>query len=80
MTMIANAQNPPPVEQPVVRNAVRCTICQSPADRYGGAELVYGNKPETWGREFVCQKNPNHRADCLTGIFSDLTLPYEPKP
>lgn len=47
--------------EPIVKNAMRCGICQSPADRYD-----FG---------FQCQANPNHMGDLNVGIFSDLTPP-----
>lgn len=46
-------------DEPVVKNARLCTICQSLADRYAN--------------NFRCQKNPGHIADLLTGIFEDCT-------
>jgi len=46
---------------PIVLNAVTCTICQSPADRYRNY--------------FQCKSNPNHLGDLNVGIFSDLTPP-----
>lgn len=51
--------------KPIVKNAINCTICQAPADRYANY--------------FQCQKNPNHMADLMTGTFSDLTHPSEQK-
>lgn len=56
----------------LVRTAVRCTICQSPADRIGGPAKVSG-KDHSSGWYFRCQKNSNHRGDGATGIFTDLT-------
>lgn len=50
----------------VVKNAVRCQICQAPADRH------------PWG--FQCQQNPNHVGDPVVGIFSDLTPPPKKSP
>ena len=44
--------------EPIVKNAVRCGICQSPADRYDN--------------HFECQANPCHVGDLFVGIFSDL--------
>lgn len=49
------------MDKPLVKNAVTCTICQSPADRYSNM--------------FVCQANKNHLGDLNVGIFSDLTPP-----
>lgn len=49
--------------EPIVRNAVTCSICGAPADRYA------------WG--FQCQRHSGHVADFNTGIFSDLTHPDE---
>lgn len=46
---------------PIVKSAVICGICHSPADRYD-----YG---------FQCQANSNHLGDLIVGIFSDLTPP-----
>ncbi|KKN66046.1 hypothetical protein LCGC14_0475240 [marine sediment metagenome] len=46
-------------EDILVKNAVTCTICQSPADR-----LKCGL--------FICQKNPNHVGDGVMGIFTDI--------
>jgi len=46
---------------PIVKNAVTCRICGSPAARY-----IY---------TFECQTNSGHVADLMTGIFSDLTPP-----
>lgn len=46
-------------DEPIVRNAVTCGICQSPADRHAN--------------RFQCQANPNHWGDLSVGIFSDLT-------
>lgn len=45
----------------IVRNAVTCGICQSPADRYNN--------------RFQCQAHPGHVGDLNVGIFSDLTYP-----
>lgn len=47
--------------EPIVKNAVRCGICNAPADRHEHC--------------FVCQANPNHLGDMNVGIFSDLTPP-----
>lgn len=44
-----------------VANACRCGICGSNADRRQNV--------------FLCQANPRHVADTMTGIFSDLTPP-----
>jgi hypothetical protein len=46
---------------PIVKNAVSCGICGSPADRYI--------------HTFECQTNPSHVGDLMVGIFSDLTYP-----
>lgn len=57
---------PSPEEQAegmIVKNAVICTICRSPAHRYD------------WG--FQCAANINHMGDLNMGIFSDLTYPGE---
>lgn len=48
-------------DKPIVKNAVTCGICQSPADHYSNM--------------FVCQANPNHLGDLNVGTFSDLTPP-----
>ena len=48
-------------DQPIVKNAVRCSICQSPADRYAN--------------RFQCQSNPCHVGDLFVGIFADLSPP-----
>ena len=50
-------------ETTIVRNAIRCRLCGSPADRIGSY--------------FQCQANPGHTADCYTGIFSDLCYPTD---
>jgi hypothetical protein len=47
-----------------VKNAVRCTICESPADL-----LTAGF--------YQCQKNHAHLGDCFVGIFTDLTHPND---
>ena len=47
--------------EPIVKNAVRCGICNASADRYS----TY----------FQCSENPNHVGDLYVGIFSDLTFP-----
>lgn len=49
-----------------VKNAVTCTICQSPADLING--MFY-----------QCQKNPGHMGDTIVGIFSDCTYRAEDK-
>lgn len=60
------------MEDRITKNAVTCSICQSPADRIGGPEKVTGkDHPSGW--RFECQANPNHVADGFTGIFSDLS-------
>lgn len=46
---------------PIVKNARRCGICGSSADRYI--------------HTFECQTNPDHVGDLMVGIFSDLTHP-----
>ncbi len=43
----------------IVKNAVRCTICGSAADKHS---IFY-----------QCQNNPNHLGDTYVGIFADLT-------
>lgn len=45
----------------VVKNAVQCRICGARADRHHN--------------RFECQQNPNHMADLMTGIFTDMTPP-----
>lgn len=45
----------------IVRGAVKCGICDAPADRYD------------WG--FQCQATDGHKGDPVMGIFSDLTPP-----
>jgi hypothetical protein len=45
----------------IVLNAVTCGICQSPADKHGAI--------------YICQANPNHMGDRMTGIFNDRTPP-----
>jgi hypothetical protein len=52
-------------DKPIVKNAVTCGVCQSPADRY---KYLY-----------VCQANPNHLGDLYVGIFTDLTYPEKDK-
>jgi ribosomal protein L37E len=44
-----------------VKNDIECSLCGAPADRYPSL--------------YEWQKNPCHRADLLTGIFSDCTPP-----
>lgn len=46
----------------IIKNAVTCSLCGSPADRHGSTL-------------FQCQNNPGHIADTLTGIFSDNSFP-----
>ena len=46
-------------DKPIVKNAVTCGVCGSPADRY-----------ENY---FICQKNPNHIGDLMYGMFDDFT-------
>ena len=46
----------------IVKNAVTCSLCQSPAD------LI--NKTY-----YQCQKFPGHVGDVLARIFSDCTAP-----
>ena len=48
-------------DEPIVRNACRCGVCGSGADRY--IHL------------FQCQANPGHMGDLTVGIFSDLSRP-----
>jgi len=48
----------------IVKNAVRRTICQSPADLHN--KMYY-----------QCQQNPNHLGDTWVGIFTDLSRPSE---
>lgn len=50
-------------DEPVVKNAVRCGVCGSPADRYSN--------------RFQCQANHAHFGDLFVGIFTDLTHPQE---
>ena len=50
-------------ESDIVRNAVRCTLCGSSADKYGAL--------------YRCQANPCHVGDMFVGIFTDLTYPSE---
>lgn len=65
------------MDEVACKNAVRCTICGSPADRMGGPEKVHGDDhPSGWF--FQCQSNPGHVADGMVCIFSDLS--YEPEP
>lgn len=45
-----------------VKNAVTCTLCESPANL-----LTVGI--------YQCQKNSAHFGDCYVGIFTDLTYP-----
>ena len=45
----------------VVKNAVTCTICGSPADLHN----------KTY---YQCQKNSNHVGDTWVGIFTDLSM------
>lgn len=44
------------------KNAVTCTICNSPADLVSGTH-------------YECPKNPAHMGDTFVGIFNDLTYP-----
>jgi len=46
------------------KNAVQCSICQSPAD------LLNSNI-------YRCQANTSHIGDTFTGIFTDME--YKPK-
>lgn len=48
-------------DKPIVKNAIRCGICNAGADRW------------SWG--FQCQAEPGHIADLITGIFSDVVYP-----
>lgn len=57
----------------IIKNVMRCGICQSPADRIGGPEKVYGHHNPNW--YYRCQANPNHIADPFVAIFSDLSFP-----
>lgn len=45
------------INQPIIKNARRCTICNSSADRYAV--------------HFQCTNIPGHFADLNTGIFED---------
>ena len=45
------------INEPIIKNVMRCGICESPADR--------------WAYMFRCSKNPGHIADLNTGIFSN---------
>lgn len=55
------------------RNACRCGICQSPADRVGGPEFFTGFDNDWY--YFECQANPEHIAEAMTGIFTDCSFP-----
>ena len=48
------------MKEAIVKNAVQCSICQSPADLHN---RMY----------YQCQKNPNHLGDTFVGIFTDLS-------
>lgn len=50
----------------VVKNAVTCTLCHSPADLHNNCF-------------YQCQKNPNHIGDTFVGIFTDLSWPERKK-
>jgi len=47
----------------IVKNAVTCRICQSPADLHNG-------------NIYICQSNPNHIGDTMISMFTDMT--YNP--
>jgi hypothetical protein len=51
------------IDQPIIKNVRRCTICNSSADRYA--------------LHFQCTNVPGHFADLNTGIFADHTYPGE---
>lgn len=59
----------------IVKNAVTCTICQSPADFHvqGRMETIPGRSIPTG--YYQCHSNKGHIGDTTMGIFSDLTLP-----
>ena len=46
------------LDDQVVKNAIRCSICNSLADKMHGY--------------YQCQQNPGHLGDLFVGIFSDL--------
>ena len=46
----------------IVKNAVTCSICQSPADLINRTH-------------YQCQQHAGHVGDTFVGIFSDLTHP-----
>ena len=46
--------------QKITKNAVTCTLCQSPADLINNSY-------------YQCQSNPNHVGDLFVGIFSNLS-------
>lgn len=48
-------------DEPIIKNAVRCGICQAAADRYEN--------------RFQCQTNPSHVGDLNVGIFTNLAHP-----
>ena len=50
----------------IVKNAVKCDICQSPADLINGAY-------------YQCQKNSSHLGDVFVGIFTDMSYPWKMK-
>lgn len=49
--------------KPIVLNVIKCGICEENADR--------------WINRFQCSKNNCHIGDLATGIFVDLTHPFE---
>jgi hypothetical protein len=51
----------------VVRNAVRCTLCGSPAD------LINNTL-------YQCQRHPGHMGDTFVGIFTDCSYPEKKVP
>ena len=51
------------IENKVVKNAIICSICQSPADLINEAY-------------YQCQKNSSHLSDVFVGIFTDMS--YSP--
>ena len=52
------------IKKRIVKNAVTCTICQSPADLIDNSY-------------YQCQQHKNHLGDIFVGIFSDLMAPYK---
>lgn len=59
--MEINSEHKPTVktENHIVKNAVRCSICNSPADRHGNI--------------YVCQNKTAHMGDIFSGLFTDLS-------